>query len=188
MSKITWFWPSLHPENHHQAPPVTASVLLTITILNFNHTLENVHTMDAINFIERFSDRVVECFAEGTSYCCFAIVVPNNYFQKVLLINFICTFANSLQHFIFARFLLIEDYGKYTLWKEQVIATFAEQFQKMVEKVLLMNSICTHRYLLHHFIFGHLLLIEDYEQGTLQKGSIIATFIEWFKAVTVRKS
>ena len=128
------------------------------------------------------------CFAEGASYCFFQIVVSNNYFQKVLLINFICTFANFLQDFIFARFQLIEDYGQYTLRKEQVVATFVERFKKMVEKVLLMNSIRIHRYLLHHFIFVHLLLIEDNEQVTQQKGSIIATFIEWFKVATLRKS
>ena len=165
-----------------------ASVLWTITIMNFNRSSEHLGTMDAFNFIIFFSDRVMGCFAEGASYCCFPIVVSNNYFQKVILINFICTFANFLQHFIFARFQLIEDYGKYTLRKEQVVPTFVKRFKKMVEKVLLMNSIRTHRYLLHHFIFVHLLLIEDNEQVIQQKGSIIATFVEWFKVATLRKS
>ena len=130
----------------------------------------------------------MRCFAEGASYCFFPIVVSNNYFQKVLLISFNCTFANFLQDFVFARFQLIEDYGKYTLRKEQVVATFVERFKKMVEKVLLMNSIRLHRYLLHHFIFVQLLLIEDNGQVTQQKGSIIATFVEWFKVAALRKS
>ena len=50
---------------------------------------------------------------EGASYCCFRKAVSNNFFQQVLLINIISTYANSLQHFIFARFLLI---GR-RLWK-----------------------------------------------------------------------
>ena len=50
---------------------------------------------------------------EGASYCCFRKAVSNNFFQQVLLINIISTYANLLQHFIFARFLLIER----RLWK-----------------------------------------------------------------------
>ena len=45
---------------------------------------------------------------EDASYCCFRKTVSNNFFQQVLLINIISTYANLLQHFIFARFLLIE--------------------------------------------------------------------------------
>ena len=58
---------------------------------------------------------------EGASYCCFCKAVSNNFFLLVLLINIINTCANLIQHFIFARFLLIEDYGKYVLRKEPVI-------------------------------------------------------------------
>ena len=29
--------------------------------------------------------------------------------------------------------------------------------------------------------------MENYEQGALRKGLIIATFVEWFKAATFRK-
>ena len=34
-----------------------------------------------------------------------------------------------IKHFIFARLLLIEDYGKWTLQKELLIAPTAEQFK-----------------------------------------------------------
>ena len=45
---------------------------------------------------------------KGASYFCFRKAVSNNYIQEVLLINIISAYANLLQHFIFARFLLIE--------------------------------------------------------------------------------
>ena len=51
-----------------------------------------------------------------------------------------------------------------------------------------MNYIRTFSNLLIHFFFVYLLLIEDYEQGALQKELIIATFVEWFKTATLRKS
>ena len=56
------------------------------------------------------------------------------------------------------------------------------------EKVFMMNSIRTYRNLLKNFIFAHLLLLEDYDQGALRKDSVIATFIEQFKTATLRKS
>ena len=58
---------------------------------------------------------------EGASYCCFRKAVSNNFFQQVLLINIISTYANLFQRFIFACFFLIEDYGKCALRKEPVI-------------------------------------------------------------------
>ena len=58
---------------------------------------------------------------EGASCCCFCKAVSNNRFQQVLLINFISTYANLLQHFIFAHFLLIKDYRKRALRKKLVI-------------------------------------------------------------------
>ena len=67
---------------------VTASVLWTIIILNYNHALENLHTMSKFNFTTFFSDRVMGCSTEGPSYYCFRKAVSNNFFQKVLLINF----------------------------------------------------------------------------------------------------
>ena len=45
---------------------------------------------------------------EGASYYCFRKGVSKNFFQQVLLINIISIYANLLQHFIFAHFLLIE--------------------------------------------------------------------------------
>ena len=44
-------------------------------------------------------------------------------------------------------------------------------------KVLLINSISTQTNLLKNFIFVHLLLLESYEQGALQKELIIAPLI-----------
>ena len=60
---------------------------------------------------------------EEASYCCFREVVPNNFFEQVKSYwqNFISTYANLLQYFIFARFLLIEDYEKCALRMEPVI-------------------------------------------------------------------
>ena len=63
----------------------------------------------------------MECSMEGTSCCCFCKAVSNNFFQQVLLIYFLSAYANLLQHFIFARFLLLKDYGKCALRKELVI-------------------------------------------------------------------
>ena len=54
-------------------------------------------------------------------------------------------------------------------------------------KVLLINSINTERNLRKGFIFVHLLL-EDYEQGVLQKELIIAPLMERFKRAIFRKS
>ena len=54
---------------------------------------------------------------QGAIYGCFRKAISNNFVQQVLLINIISTYANLLQHFIFARFLLIEDYGKCALRK-----------------------------------------------------------------------
>ena len=42
--------------------------------------------------------------------------------------------------------------------------------------------------LLNHFVFGHLLVIEDYEQGALRKELVFDPFVEQFKLATLRKS
>ena len=47
-----------------------------------------------------------------------------------------------------------------------------------------MNSIRIYKKLLRNFIFAHLLLLEDYDQGVLRKESVIATFIEKCKIPT----
>ena len=79
---------------------------------------------------------------EEASYCCFRKVVSNNFFQQVKSYwqNFISTCANLLQYFIFARFLLIEDYEKCALRKEPVIGC---GFKIYFLKVLLISSINT---------------------------------------------
>ena len=40
---------------------MTASVLWTITMLNFNRALENLRTMDDFNFNNFLSDREIGC-------------------------------------------------------------------------------------------------------------------------------
>ena len=98
------------------------SVLLwTITILNLNSALENCCFMDVFNFINFLSDGVIQCFAKGSSYCCFLKAVSKNYFQKVLLINFTGTYSNLLNHFIFAYFLQIEGYREGSLRKSWLL-------------------------------------------------------------------
>ena len=71
----------------YRRPQVTASVLWTITILNYNHALENLRTMNDFNFTNFVSDRVMGCSTEGASYYCFRKAGSDNFFQKVLLIN-----------------------------------------------------------------------------------------------------
>ena len=57
-------------------------------------------------------------------------MVSINYFQKVLLKNFIvATYANWLENFSFVYFLQIEGYGKYSFQKELVIDLSAEWFK-----------------------------------------------------------
>ena len=54
-------------------------------------------------------------------------------------------------------------------------------------KVLLINSIIIKSNLLKNFIFVHLLLLEDYEQGALQKVLIIAPLMKRFTTATSSK-
>ena len=53
----------------------------------------------------------------------------NSYFEKAFLINFIRTYTKLLKHFIFAPFLLIEDYRKGALRKELIVAPIVERFK-----------------------------------------------------------
>ena len=62
-------------------------------------------------------------------HCRFRWVVYNSYFEKGFLINFISTYSKLLKHFIFARFLLIEDYEQSALQKELIFAPFVEGFK-----------------------------------------------------------
>ena len=50
------------------------------------------------------------------------------------------------------------------------------------------NSVSNQSNSLKKFIFVHLLLLEDYEQGALEKELIIVTFVEQFKTAPLRKS
>ena len=69
------------------------------------------------------------CSKEGTIYCCFRKAISNNFFRQVLPTNLISTYSNLLQRFIFARFLLKEDYGKCAVRKQSVIGCgFKQQF------------------------------------------------------------
>ena len=51
----------------YRTPQVTATVLWPITILNYNHALENLRTINDFNFTNFFSDRkapVITAFAK----------------------------------------------------------------------------------------------------------------------------
>ena len=106
------------------------SVLLwTVTIINFHRTLKNFYTMDNFNCTNFLTDIVTGWSTKKASYCYFHKTVSNNYFQKVLLINFVSTYANWLKDFSFTDILLTGGYQKYSLQKESVIFLFIEWFQ-----------------------------------------------------------
>ena len=136
--------------------------------------------MDDFSFTNFLTDRVMGCSKKGVSYCCFRKVVSSNFFQKVLLLNFISTYANWLKNFSFAHFLLIEGYRKYYLQKESVIAPFVERFKtatltKSSKWVfLVLTATC-----LNLFNFANFLTIEDNEQGILRKDPVIAAVVEY---------
>ena len=112
-----------------------------VAIVNFNHVLENFHTMDDFSFTNFFIDRVMGC----SSYCCFHKVVSNNY-----LINFISTYTNF-------QFCLLSANRR--LWK--ILSTkrvghcsFCKAaWNSCFEKVFLMNFISTYINLLKPFYF-----------------------------------
>ena len=114
----------------YRTPLVTALVLWTITILNPSRALENLRSMDDFSFTNVFSKRVMACSAKGASYCCFRKAVSNNVFQKFLLINFTSFSISFLLAFCQGGcFQPIEDYGKYALRNEPVIAPFVVRFK-----------------------------------------------------------
>ena len=47
---------------------------------------------------------LISASLEDASYCRFRKAVSNNFFQKVLLTNFISTYANLLQHYSLLTF------------------------------------------------------------------------------------
>ena len=77
-------------------------------------------------------------------------------FEKVLVINFISTYANLLQRYVFAYFLLIKHHRKVcsmkgaSHWSRFQSATFQESYSD--------NSISSWSNLLKKFIFVQLLL------------------------------
>ena len=114
----------------YRTPLVTTLALWTITILNPCSALENLRSMNDFNFTNFFSNRVMACSAKGASYCCFRKAASNNVFQKFLLINFISFSISFLPTFCQGScFLPTEDYGKYALRKEPVIAPFIVRFK-----------------------------------------------------------
>ena len=139
---------------------MTGPVLWTITIWNSNHASENLRTMNDFNFANFFSNRVMACSAKGASYCYFRKAVSNNVFQKILL-NFISFSISFLPTFCQGGcFLLAEDYGKYALRKEPVIAPFVVRCKTATSRKcsswmsLVFTVICS-----VNFIFVHHLLI-----------------------------
>ena len=91
-------------------------------MLNVNGTFDkNLRTIDNFNFTKFLSDIMLGCPTERASYCFFHKDVSKNLFQKVLLINFISTYVNLVQYFIFACFLLMEDNRKCALQKDPAI-------------------------------------------------------------------
>ena len=54
--------------------------------------------------------------------------VENSYFEEVLLMNSIHINRNLLKKFVFAHFVLLEDYEQGALRKETVMVTFIEWF------------------------------------------------------------
>ena len=78
-----------------------------------------------------------------------------------------------------------------TLTKERVLyersRLLVAVLNNYLSKALLINSINTQNSLLRNFILVHLLLLEDYEQGALQKDLIIAPLMQQFEIATFRK-
>ena len=50
------------------------------------------------------------CSMKGAGHCSFGTVLSNNYFRKVLLIDFAITWNNLLEHCISDEYLLMKDY------------------------------------------------------------------------------
>ena len=154
---------------------VTASVLWAITKLNFNHALENLCTTDDYNFTDFLRDRVMGCFT-GRYY-------KSSHLQMFFKVGFLgalfnraaglqaCDFIKKrLQYRCFpvsiAKLLRTPFFTEHLRWLllAPVIVAFLKRFQTMSFR--------------KSYDKFHLLLIEDYEQGALQKELIIAPFIE----------
>ena len=102
LSSAWMFWTlrSSHLKNYFE---IVLPKNFSYTLDNFSFTLDNynnkflLRTMDNFNFTNFLIDRVMGYSMKGASYCCFCKVVSSNYFQKVLLMNFISTYVNWLK-------------------------------------------------------------------------------------------
>ena len=88
----------------------------------------------ALFFDQILADRTLSLqhSKERAAYCSFSRALSNSNFGKVLLISFIITWNNLLQHCISSKFLLVESYGQSTqstLRKELLIAPFVQHFK-----------------------------------------------------------
>ena len=73
---------------------------------------------------------LVDVFLPTGEDCSFRRALQNNYFGKVLLINFVSTTSNNLlKHCISNEFLLMEDFVQGPLRKELHIASLVERFK-----------------------------------------------------------
>ena len=91
-----------------RTPLVTASLLWTITTLNFNHFFfflggGGICVLWTISILLIFfSDRVMGCSMEDASYWCFRKAVSNSFFQQVL-VNIFSTYANWKYRYVVSR-------------------------------------------------------------------------------------
>ena len=69
------------------------------------------------------------CSMKGAGHCSFGTVLSNNYFRKVLLIDFAITWNNLLEHCISAYFVLMEGYKQGAPRKGLLIDPFVERFK-----------------------------------------------------------
>lgn len=110
-----------------------------------------------------------------------------NRFKKATfrMSNLISNQRRFFSHFVFVGFFLIEDYEQCALQKELIVAIFEDWFKAATfRKSQLISLISAQSKLLKNFIFDYFLLIEDYEQGALQKDSVITPFKERFQTPT----
>ena len=71
---------------------------------------------------------------ERAAHCSFSRALSNSNFGKFLLISFIITWNNLLQHCISSKCLLMESYVQSTLRKELLIASFVQHFKTTTSK------------------------------------------------------
>ena len=110
-------------------PLVTGPVFLTITILNSIRALENLRTINDFNFTFLVKGWW-HALRKVPAIAAFAKQFQTKSFRKSYWPSFINFSISFLLAFCQGGcFLLIEDYGKYALRKELVIAPFEEQFK-----------------------------------------------------------